>query len=300
MPKKSRRGPLGSAIWVIDTYGRLYTVACLGALAVSVGIVIAVVMRAVSHLPAVPWLILLAVACALLVLVLGSLGVAVALGGDLTVSRRMDTCWITRAEPSGYALIGSVFVSNASDRELFPTRVHLRRIKPTGSRLSVAMPQEGYLEPIASAPPDVIKPGRTGNYGLHFRVGPEVDLSRGAIAKVTFLDQFEHPHRGVIDFQAALAPPPSPETSQQPELPIGPSDKLQITTAEYGANNSWADVTGIVSGNVRGGRLTMVVSNTNLGGDPLPGVVKTLKITYWDGGTTRTTAVGEGQTVELP
>ena len=67
-------------------------------------------------------------------------------------------------------------------------------------------------------------------------------------------------------------------------------------SAVYGAVYGGKDVTGTVSSLVRSGTTTIQASNS-IFGDPWPGTVKSLSITF---GTTTTVACREGESVTLP
>ena len=53
----------------------------------------------------------------------------------------------------------------------------------------------------------------------------------------------------------------------------------QLVRAEYGAGNSWADVTSRIASLIQGNSLDTTVNNDTLGGDPAPGMPKTLRVT---------------------
>jgi hypothetical protein len=56
--------------------------------------------------------------------------------------------------------------------------------------------------------------------------------------------------------------------------------ELTITLAEYGAADKWKDVTPIVNRQLSGGVLNFQGTNILFGGDPAPGIVKSLVINY--------------------
>lgn len=60
--------------------------------------------------------------------------------------------------------------------------------------------------------------------------------------------------------------------------------RLVIVRALYGAHGRRSDVTGIVQSQINSGQRRVFVSNRTLGGDPTPGVPKTLRVTYRMGG----------------
>lgn len=80
-----------------------------------------------------------------------------------------------------------------------------------------------------------------------------------------------------------------------------PSGGFLVEKAEYGAGQTWADVTVEVRKHEKDGKLEMKVENEELGGDPVPGVRKTLKVSYRNpsGGVSIVT-VAEHEVVKLP
>ena len=78
--------------------------------------------------------------------------------------------------------------------------------------------------------------------------------------------------------------------------------KLVVTRATYGdlQDEKKVDVTKVVSDAVQGDKLTLVVNNENLGGDPASTVVKKLEVTYTVGGKAGTAKADEYGTLSLP
>jgi hypothetical protein len=75
---------------------------------------------------------------------------------------------------------------------------------------------------------------------------------------------------------------------------------LRIISATYGAQGRLTDVTSILAGKVSGNRIAMVVSNKNLGGDPIRNAIKELLVKYKHAGQLYMVKVPEGQTLLLP
>ncbi len=75
---------------------------------------------------------------------------------------------------------------------------------------------------------------------------------------------------------------------------------LQITRARYGTGNRMADVTARLNSQIRGGRLSMQVTNETMGGDPSPNQSKTLMVQYLYNGGRGQVVVNEGGTLNLP
>lgn len=61
------------------------------------------------------------------------------------------------------------------------------------------------------------------------------------------------------------------------------ADAQQVVRATYGARGRSFDVTGIVQGYLSNGQNRFYVGNSTMGGDPAPGVAKTLSVTYRTG-----------------
>jgi hypothetical protein len=59
-----------------------------------------------------------------------------------------------------------------------------------------------------------------------------------------------------------------------------PRKELTISLAEYGAADKWKEVTSIVNRRLSGGALNFQGTNILFGGDPAPGIVKSLLINY--------------------
>lgn len=87
---------------------------------------------------------------------------------------------------------------------------------------------------------------------------------------------------------------------QQIELPesvTAPEGGAVILEAKYGAGDRWADATAAVIAAAEHG--TPIVASNSLAGDPAPGTVKALRITYSQNGEQRTAEIAEGQEVTL-
>jgi len=80
----------------------------------------------------------------------------------------------------------------------------------------------------------------------------------------------------------------------------GSSADLVICAATYGAQDKTNDVSQILTSKVRGGKLELLVSNDNLGGDPIPGVGKKLQVEYIHSGKRHSATVNERKTLVLP
>ena len=90
--------------------------------------------------------------------------------------------------------------------------------------------------------------------------------------------------RALVEMLPKLAPPAG--TVPEP---------LVIIKAEYGANDTWVDVTNKLAAAALGGGLS-VTSGNHLAGDPINGVVKQLKVDYVLEGKEHSVTVPEGET----
>ncbi len=75
---------------------------------------------------------------------------------------------------------------------------------------------------------------------------------------------------------------------------------LRIVQASYGAGNRRRDVTSRLQSMVRNNRLTVLVNNSTMGGDPAFNQPKNLQVTYEYRGQRRNTNMGEGGRLTLP
>jgi hypothetical protein len=106
------------------------------------------------------------------------------------------------------------------------------------------------------------------------------------------------------DFMTKLAPITQLEEAEAKflETPTAPSAKsdLAILSAKYGANNGWMDVAPVLRAKIKDGKLQISVTNEELGGDPTPGVVKKLEVTYVYRGQTYSKTIPETEMLSLP
>ncbi len=75
---------------------------------------------------------------------------------------------------------------------------------------------------------------------------------------------------------------------------------LRIVRAYYGVQGRTVNVTELLRSRVSGGTLSLVVTNSALGGDPAIGADKILIVVYRYQGTETATAVREGNTLTIP
>lgn len=75
---------------------------------------------------------------------------------------------------------------------------------------------------------------------------------------------------------------------------------LEILRAYYGAEGQFTNVTDAVRSQVNGGRLFIRVDNYTMGGDPLPGAHKRLRVLYAIDGERRNIVVDEKTNLQLP
>jgi hypothetical protein len=77
-------------------------------------------------------------------------------------------------------------------------------------------------------------------------------------------------------------------------------NSLRIVGAYYGVQGRTVNVTEVLRSRVREGTLSLVVTNSALGGDPAVGADKVLIVVYRYQGNETATAVGEGNTLTIP
>lgn len=80
--------------------------------------------------------------------------------------------------------------------------------------------------------------------------------------------------------------------------PEAEAPALIITKAQYGAKDTWVDVTQTLQDAVQGNGISIVAGN-QLAGDPVPSTPKSLKVSYTVGGDAKNIEVGEGKTFEI-
>jgi hypothetical protein len=103
--------------------------------------------------------------------------------------------------------------------------------------------------------------------------------------------------------QSSPANEPRGSALGRPEWDREEADEVAILSAKYGAGDTYRDVTGILksmSAAASTGRLCFVVNNDNLGGDPVKGVSKELRLTYSHAGETRSITAREHEELSLP
>jgi hypothetical protein len=75
---------------------------------------------------------------------------------------------------------------------------------------------------------------------------------------------------------------------------------FRVSSARYGSDPTFADVTDLVQELVQDSRLDLLVNNQSMGGDPIENVPKVLSIYYRLDGVLETATVDEGDTITLP
>ena len=90
-------------------------------------------------------------------------------------------------------------------------------------------------------------------------------------------------------------------TAKDAEIVILPGIvSFTIYSATYGVQGRTLDATRAVTARLSGNRLELPVTGDTLGGDPAPGVVKTLAVDYELNGRRRTATAQDGETLRLP
>jgi hypothetical protein len=80
----------------------------------------------------------------------------------------------------------------------------------------------------------------------------------------------------------------------------GGTPRLRILAASYGAEGRFADVRQLLQSRVQNERLDLQVTNASMGGDPIRGASKTLRINYEWAGRTYEVVARENQRVSIP
>lgn len=156
------------------------------------------------------------------------------------------------------------------------------------------------------------------NGGLHLQVNPETmggDPAPG-VQKTLFVEYREgwrYKTVRAVDFKsirigntaglamATKAPAASqPVVTPQPAAQPAVSADLRITQARYGEGNRRNDVTKRLNDWMRQGKLEIMITNANMGGDPAPSEKKDIQVAYTLGGRAHTVTVAEGDTLRLP
>lgn len=88
------------------------------------------------------------------------------------------------------------------------------------------------------------------------------------------------------------------ELAQHASNEVAKAPGLTIVKASYGAGDRWVDVTDALAAMVRGGSLFVQASN-GLAGDPAPGVVKELRLTYDLGQERKEVTLREGEGLQI-
>ena len=87
----------------------------------------------------------------------------------------------------------------------------------------------------------------------------------------------------------------------EPDPPTPPpSGNLVFLEATYGAEDSYTNVMSILEQNIVGNSISLVIGNHTMGGDPIFGVVKELRVRYLIGETEYQMSFPEGETLSLP
>jgi hypothetical protein len=105
----------------------------------------------------------------------------------------------------------------------------------------------------------------------------------------------------------SLSAPPVKGSTPRLQADTGSGDRgqssttgLRILAASYGAKDRFADVRQRLQSRVQNNRLDLQVTNTSMGGDPIEGETKTLRISYEWAGRTNEVVVQENQGVSIP
>lgn len=135
--------------------------------------------------------------------------------------------------------------------------------------------------------------------GRVVRVAEEVDKLGGARSgSKTNSREFDDIKRYI---QSMAAPPPQGRQLQGSDnRGQGGTPRLQILTASYGSQDRFVDVRRLLQSRVQNDRLDLKVTNASMGGDPIRGASKTLRINYEWAGRTYDVVARENQRVSIP
>jgi HEAT repeat protein len=89
------------------------------------------------------------------------------------------------------------------------------------------------------------------------------------------------------------------ELAQPIAVPADEAKVLVITKAEYGAQTTWVDVTEQLIGSMQDNGISIRAGNELAGSDPVPSVVKSLRVAYTLGGEAKNVAVPEGGQLQI-
>jgi hypothetical protein len=116
------------------------------------------------------------------------------------------------------------------------------------------------------------------------------------------VDEYNYPERGSVNLE--LDPEGGYKRHERAERREDDYERresrLQILRAYYGAEGQFMNVTHTLRSRIDDGRIYLRINNDNMGGDPLPGHRKWLRILYLYNGERRNIAVEEKTDLRLP
>lgn len=214
------------AIWVVNGAGFVYTVVALVGLALGAAVIVASVVRAVSHLP-IGWLFALGGGAGLLVLVAATMAVAAVLGSGAKMTQPANSSWVTYSpDLNQLALTASILVANGSATDpLITVGLEVRSFRTTpGKRRRTRTRIEAQVARWSGPLAVPIEPGGADYRTTSFQVdwGPKIDPPKVVRAKVALRDHLDRTHRGTLTFLNPPVPPPKPRINElDPHHPLG-------------------------------------------------------------------------------
>jgi hypothetical protein len=116
------------------------------------------------------------------------------------------------------------------------------------------------------------------------------------------VDEYTYPERSSVNLE--LDPEDGYERHERAERRQGSDDRneprLLILRAYYGADGQFMNVTDALRAFIDDGRISVRIDNQSMGGDPLPGRRKWLRILYLYNGERKSLAVEEKADLRLP
>jgi hypothetical protein len=126
----------------------------------------------------------------------------------------------------------------------------------------------------------------------------QVEFSRDLVTWDDFGSSFTG--SGFIHILSESIDATKPKFFRVVESPEVVGENLMIVEAEYGADATFADVSAEVSANITDNTVEMKIDSFTLGGDPVPGSVKTFYIRYQNSLGQFETNLNEGATLRIP
>lgn len=134
---------------------------------------------------------------------------------------------------------------------------------------------------------------------VHEKYADELAKVRKIALEANDLDEAQRVVATAKQVEAAIK---KTETAEIPPAPVPPPKmaRFEIIAARWGAQDGWADVTKLVSGKIKNGRLVIAEPEKAGLGDPKNGAFKSLVVVYSLNGVVLVDAFAHNQRVSLP